>query len=290
MLARFYLLAAVIIWGWTFVATKVCLEFLTPAELLAARFLMALPLLWVIMRAHGHKLHIAKEHRLIAWASAGLFGFHFLIQTMGLVHTSATNSAWIVAISPLVMAVMAWLILHEKIGPATVVGIIVAFGGLILLVSAGHTGELGFNANVGDWLTLGSALTWSLYTITTRDLSRAYPPMVVTVAMLIPATVLLNVYMAATSPPGIFLTLTTEAYVALAFLGFVGMGLAHWFWLEGVARIGVARAAVFLYLEPLATTALAVPYLGEPFGIWGVIGGVLVLAGVFYASRNGKSG
>jgi drug/metabolite transporter (DMT)-like permease len=290
MLARFYLLAAVIIWGWTFVATKVCLEFLSPAELLAARFLMALPLLWVIMRARGHKLRIAREHRLIVWASAGLFGFHFLLQTMGLMYTSATNSAWIVAVSPLVMALMAWLILHESLRVATVLGILVAFGGLILLVSAGQTGELGIGANLGDWLTLGSAFTWSLYTITTRDLSRAYPPMVVTVAMLIPATVLLNVYMAATSPPGIFLTLSLEAYAALAFLGFVGMGIAHWFWLEGVARVGVARAAVYLYLEPLATTALAVPYLGEPFGLWSAVGGALVLAGVFYASRNGKSG
>ena len=42
MLARFYLLAAVIIWGWTFVATKICLQFLSPAELLSARFLMAI--------------------------------------------------------------------------------------------------------------------------------------------------------------------------------------------------------------------------------------------------------
>jgi drug/metabolite transporter (DMT)-like permease len=290
MLARFYLLAAVIIWGWTFVATKVCLQFLSPAELLAARFLMALPLLWIIMRSRGYKLQMAKEHRVMAWVSAAIFGIHFLLQTMGLMYTSATNSAWIVAISPLVMAIMAWLILREKLRPATWIGIVVAFGGLMLLVSAGQTGKLGFGANVGDWLTLGSAFTWSLYTVTTRDLSRAYPPMVVTVAMLIPATVLLNVYMAATSPPGIFLTLSTEAYIALAFLGFVGMGMAHWFWLEGVARVGVARAAVFLYLEPLATTALAVPYLGEPFGMWSAIGGMLVLAGVFYASRRGKPG
>jgi drug/metabolite transporter (DMT)-like permease len=64
------------------------------------------------------------------------------------------------------------------------------------------------------------------------------------------------------------------------------MGLAHWFWQEGVARLGAARAGVFLYLEPLATTGLAVPYLGESFGLFTAVGGAMVLAGVYLAERK----
>jgi drug/metabolite transporter (DMT)-like permease len=77
-----------------------------------------------------------------------------------------------------------------------------------------------------------------------------------------------------------------EAWFALLFLGVLGTALAHWFWQEGVARIGAARAGTFLYLEPLATTALAVPYLGEPLTMATVAGGSLVLAGVWLSHRR----
>jgi drug/metabolite transporter (DMT)-like permease len=62
--------------------------------------------------------------------------------------------------------------------------------------------------------------------------------------------------------------------------------MAHWFWQEGVARVGAAEAGLFLFLEPLATTGLAVPYLGETFGPVKAVGGLMVLLAVWYAQRN----
>lgn len=288
MLARFLLLFTVIIWGWTFVATKICLQFLTPSELLAARFVMATPLMWLLMRLRGNRLVIAREFRVAATVSAGLFLIHFLVQTLGLVHTSATNTGWIITISPLAMALLAYFILKERMGVKTIVGIGVALVGVLLLVSRGRLASVDWLRSVGDWLVLTSAFTWSLYAITTRNLSRSHPPMVVTVVMLVPAMLILCGYVFATSSVRVYTALSGEAVVALLFLGFLGMGLAHWFWLEGVSRLGAARAGVFLYLEPLATTALAVPYLHEPFGVWSATGGLLVLAGVYYASLDRK--
>ena len=77
--------------------------------------------------------------------------------------------------------------------------------------------------------------------------------------------------------------------VALLALSFLGTALAHWFWQEGVARVGATEAGIFLYLEPIATTALAVPYLGEPFGIYTAFGGALILLGVWWAQRRNRT-
>ena len=55
---------------------------------------------------------------------------------------------------------------------------------------------------------------------------------------------------------------------------------------EEVARIGAAKAGLFLYIEPLATTALAVPFLHEYFGISTVIGGLIVLCGIYWSQRR----
>ncbi len=76
-----------------------------------------------------------------------------------------------------------------------------------------------------------------------------------------------------------------QLWIALLFLGIPGMALAHWFWQVGLARVGATEAGIFLYLEPLATMALAVPYLGESFGLSTGAGGLLVLSGVWFAQR-----
>jgi drug/metabolite transporter (DMT)-like permease len=184
------------------------------------------------------------------------------------------------------MALLAYLVLKERISASAIVGIIVATIGILLLVSGGDVTDLGWLSSVGDWLVLASAHTWALYTIATRDVSRAHNPAAVTFAILTPSAILVLAIMAFTSDWSKFLHLPAEVLVALLFLGLFAMAIAQWFWQEGVARVGAAEAGIFLYLEPLATTALAVPYLNEQFGLFTAIGGGLVLLGVWYAQRG----
>jgi drug/metabolite transporter (DMT)-like permease len=86
-----------------------------------------------------------------------------------------------------------------------------------------------------------------------------------------------------------FLHLPLEPLLAIIFLGVFAMGLAQWFWQEGMAKVGAARAGIYLYLEPLFTTALAVPYLKEEFGFFAALGGLMVLAGVYVAEKRTKN-
>jgi drug/metabolite transporter (DMT)-like permease len=80
-------------------------------------------------------------------------------------------------------------------------------------------------------------------------------------------------------------TLPMDAIIALLFLAIPGT-LAQWFWQIGIAKVGAARAGFFLYLEPIATTVLAIPLLGEPFTLFTGLGGLLVIAGVWEAQRR----
>ena len=78
---------------------------------------------------------------------------------------------------------------------------------------------------------------------------------------------------------------TPRALVALLFLGVLGTA-AQWGWQEGVARLGAAKAGLFLYLKPVATTVLAIPLLGESYGTATAVGGLMILAGVWWAQRG----
>ena len=280
--AQLLLLCAVVIWGWTFVATKICLAYMSPIELLGLRLLIAVPVLVVLAVLRGSVRPLRLPLRPVLLGSM-LIGVHFYIQITGLEYTTATNTGWIIAVTPVVLALASHLILGERVSRGLAYGILVATLGIVVLISGGRLTDLGWLGSVGDWLILASAHTWALYTIAVRGLARSENPLVVTIAVLLPATLVSAVILLFVSDGSKFLHLPADALFALLFLGVFGMALAHWFWQIGVARVGAARAGVFLYLEPLATTALAVPYLGEPFGIATLVGGALVLLGVWIA-------
>jgi drug/metabolite transporter (DMT)-like permease len=139
---------------------------------------------------------------------------------------------------------------------------------------------------VGDFMVLASTFTWAVFTIITRNPSRALDPVVVTFVMTVPLAASALVLPLVLDRWTAWSDLGLETLLALLFLGLAGVALAQWFWQRGVAKLGAAQAGLFLYLEPLATTALAVPYLGEPFGPSTAVGGLLVVLGVFLARRS----
>ena len=287
---RLDLFASVVIWGWTFVATRICLQVLTPAEVLTFRLWIAVPLLAVLAVIRKKRLSVSRRELRLLLAGSGLLTIHFLVQITGLKYTSATNTGWIIAAIPLVMALLSFLILGERLGRREVAGIAIATLGIVLLVSRGNLADLEWLRSTGDWLILASCHTWALYTIATRDLSRSRDPLVVTLLLMIPAAVAMAVWTALSSDPARWRDLTAEVVLALLFLGILGTAAAHLFWQRGVAALGASRAGIYLYLEPLATTALAVPYLGEPFGPFTAGGGGLVLLGVWWASIRRPAG
>jgi drug/metabolite transporter (DMT)-like permease len=281
-LTQLLLLLAVMIWGSTFVATKVCLAVMSPVQLVAGRFLLAAPALYAIARLRGASFGLGAHKKTLVLAAL-LFSFHYLLQTWALDFTTAAKSGWLITVTPLTIALLAALFLREPTPPVS--GILLASAGILLLVSGGDPGSLGALSSLGDFMVLASTVTWAVFTIITRDPSRSLDPVVVTFTMTVPLAVsalFLPLFLDRWSP---WRELDLETSLALGFLGLAGVALAQWFWQRGVAKLGAARAGLFLYLEPLATTALAVPVLGESFGAATAIGGVLVILGVFLARR-----
>jgi len=291
MLPRILLLSAVVIWGWTFVATKILVAEIGPVEIFALRLALGVPFLGILLAAKRVRLDFSPSDLRAILLGGGILTVHFLVQIRGLESTTATNTGWIVSASPLALAVLSFLVLHERIGWRGVAGIGVATTGILLLVSRGRLADLGWLRSTGDWLVLVSAHTWAFYTIATRDLSRRRSPLAVTFVVLLVATVATGILFALRGDLAAVRALSPRGIAAAVYLGIPGLALGQWFWQEGVAGLGAARAGLYLYLEPIATLALAVPLLGEPLGPFILLGGGLVLAGVWLgqATEPGRS-
>ena len=286
MLPRLLLLIAVVIWGWTFVATKILVAEIGPVEIFALRLAIGLPFLGAVLLLKRVPLHFGRADVRPLVLGGAIFTLHFLVQVAGLMTTTATNTAWLITVSPLALAVLSFLFLRERIGWGAVAGIAVATAGILILVSRGRLSDLGSVQTQGDWLVLVSALTWAIYTVVTRDLVRRRHPLAVTFSLLLIAAGFTAILFFASADLGRVRSLSAQGIAALLYLAIPGLALGQWFWQEGVAALGAARSGLYLYLEPLATLALAVPILGEPFGSFLAIGGGLVLTGVYLGQRE----
>lgn len=282
---RLLLLFCVTIWGWTFIATKICLAYVNPYELVGLRFMIGLPILLGIILTKKMPIGLSAREVRTVGIGGTIMIVHFILQATALNYTTATNTGWIIAVAPLAVAVLSFFLLNEKIGAREMMGVTVASAGILLLISKGDLHSLGWLRSRGDWMILLSAFTWAIYTVVIRDVSRARPPLVVTLYVFLPVLLVCLGYMALTSRLEVLTSLTWQPIVALFFLGTLGTA-AQWFWQEGVARVGASKAGIFLYLEPVATTVLAVPLLGEPYGKATAVGGLLVLTGVWWAERK----
>ena len=116
VLPHILLLSAAIIWGWTFVATKILVAELGPVDVFALRLAIGLPFLGGLLLLKGLPWRFSRHDIRPLCAGGAMFTLHFLVQISGLLTTTATNSAWIIGASPLALAVLSFAFLRERIG------------------------------------------------------------------------------------------------------------------------------------------------------------------------------
>jgi drug/metabolite transporter (DMT)-like permease len=270
-------LAAVTLWGLSFVATRVALEAFHPVGLICTRLTLGTLLLGcVLKRRRGAWLPERRDLGLCA-AMGCVLGAHYVIQTWGLEFTTAANAGWIVGFGPVVIVLGGWLFLGSRLRGLAWLGILVASSGL-LLVCASAPPDFA-RARLGDGLQLIACGTWATYTLaSTGAVARNGGLRVTAFTMGIAALAT-----AAATPWSGWLQgeLTLRALGAAAFLGFLCSAGALLLWARAVSSDGVAKAAATLYLEPFVTLVAALVLLAEPLVMLALVGGPIVLIGVW---------
>src|SRR5687768_17415360 len=106
MLPHLLLLCAVIIWGWTFVFTKILLAELGPVAIIAMRLAIGLPFLGLLLLVKRVPLRFERADVAPLMAGGAIMTLHFLMQAAGLITTTASNRGWIISVTPLALAVL----------------------------------------------------------------------------------------------------------------------------------------------------------------------------------------
>lgn len=274
---------AIVLWGISFVATKVALRELSPVSLIFVRFALGAGLLAGLMAARRQPLIPPRE----SWRVLALMGFvgvfvHQLLQAYGLTLTTAVQTGWLIGLIPIWTAVLSALFLGERFGFRKTAGLAVGAAGAALVVTRGEFGGglFALPATRGDLLVLASTLTWAIYTIFGHAAIRRLGSLRATAGTMIAGLAMLTPVFVAVRGWRDIERLSPAGWGAVLFLGIGCSGLGYLFWYGALQRVEASRVAAFLYIEPLVTLGAAMALLGETVRPTTIVGGLAVLAGV----------
>lgn len=287
--AVFLLLGAAIFWGLNFHEAKIMLKHVGFMEAGFWRYLFGVGFLFLIQLRSGSRWSFQEIREkggigLVLVGLIGIFGFNVFF-FWGLKYTSALNAALIIGLTPATTLLASNLILKTPIYRRQQIGILIAFSGVVYLISKGRPDQLlQLKWSVGDLLILVANLLFAIQNVWIKKYAPAYDNLIFTyltnVLCLLGFVVFLPVV-------GIHAPALTQYDFWLSAIGMGALGtcLAYLFWNRGVQQLGAANAALFINAVPLATAVFAI-FFGESLEWYHAVSGGLILLGLFYVQRT----
>jgi len=285
-LAEAGVLLTVLIWSANFVVVKAAIGEVGPLTFTTTRFVVATITLFLLIRWRMGVIRrpTGLTLRLIALGMLG-FGCYQVVWTLGLIQITAGESALIVAASPVLVALLAGAVGMDRLTMPKLAGALIAFAGVALVIAGGHELTLGASL-VGDALTLLAACLWAVYTVIGTRMLRHVDPLQATAWSVLGGTLLLlpfGIWEVATSPP---VAVTLPAIAAVLYSGALAAGTANVLVFNAIRYIGPTRATVNQLLVPVGAVILGALFLAEPIGPAQVVGGAVIILGLYLTRRR----
>lgn len=277
-------MGAVVIWGLTFVPSKVAMAEMGPFTLAVLRFGIALAVLLPLL-ARGER---GTDLRRLPRGTLALLGFtgvalYFALQNLGLARTSATDAGLISGSVPAVTAALSAIVLGERLGPLRILGISGSVAGVAVMVLG--SASAGGGSLEGDLLLLGAPFAWAAYTLLNKRTGGTVSEMMLLVSTMAFGVIFLLPPAALEVAVAGFGPVSMGGWLSVLFLGLGGSAASFFLWNAALRRLDAAEASTYINLVPLVTVVSAALMLGERLTLPQVAGGALVILGVYLAGR-----
>lgn len=289
LLAHLGALLAVTMWGVSFVSTKVLLDNgMNPVEVYVYRFVIA----YVLVFCFSHKHLMSRSWRdEMLFAVCGLCAgsIYFIAENTALEYTFVSNVSLLTSTSPLIVVLLvAILYKNERPNRGVVIGSLVAFLGVACVIF-----NSSFNLQIrplGDFLSLGAALGWAIYSLVLRKLNVVYDAWFVTrktffwgIVTAIPFLVF--------EPEITSVQSIIERPAVLGNLLFLAVGasvVGYIMWARSVKNLGAVKSNNYLYFQSIVTLVVSAIWLHERVSIVGYLGCAFILLGLWLSDWLGR--
>ena len=274
-----------LIWSSAFTSARIIVADAPPFAISAIRFTIAGIIGVAIARALGQSWHLTRDQ----WRATLVFGLcqnaiYLGLNFLAMTTVEASLASIIASSMPLMVALAGWAVLKEKLSRLATFGLVLGFGGVILIMGT----RIGAGVDTfGVVLCLIAAAALTIATLVMRGASSGgNMMMVVGLQMFVGAGVL---FVASLIFETWAFNWNPRMLTALTYTIFAPGLLATWIWFALVARIGAVRAATFHFLNPFFGVVIAAALLGEALGTMDVIGVIIISAGILAVQLSKQS-
>lgn len=284
------LLATMAVWGINISGVKLLTAWFDASSIAVLRMIVAaLTLVGLFLWRHGQMPVLTRRQwiGLLGCALAMVYANQIAFAA-GLARTTATNTALILATAPMVSGVMAAVAFGERLRLRQLAGLGLGFGGVAVVVLHRHGAAVGASG-LGDLLIMASVLAYAGGGAMVQRMSRGIDTLALSTVIHVAGTAMLVLHALIVGQG----SLSSQPlfpgwwpWALILFSGVCSTALGNWIWNAAIARLGVARTAVYIYWVPVFGMGFAAAVLGEPLNIWYGVGLALVLGGSRLAARR----
>ena len=270
-------------WGSLYIVSKIALGTIPPVTLLALRYLVAVPVLFLLLKLRGALRPVGREDikTLLLIGVVGYFA-SFCLQMLGISRLTGSVSSLFGAMNPIFIPVLAALFLKERLTAAKVLCVAVSMAGVATIVGVSGTVDL-----LGAALMLLSVFLWSATSIIIRRFAGRYDPMQVAMLSMLFALPFVGGW-SLLELQSEACVITAKGMLAVLYMGVIGTAAAHSLWNFSLSKMDASFCSMFYPMQPLVSAVLGVLLLGEEITASFVTGGLLICAGIVAAVISGR--
>ena len=277
------LFAAFVLWGSQYVISKIALRTVPPVTLLALRYLVSVPALFIVLRLRHALTPIKKGDWPILFA-IGFTGYFasFCLQMLGINRLTGSVSSLLGAMNPIFIPILAAFFLHERITPAKIACVALSMAGVVVIVGVDGTVDAS-----GALLMLASVFLWTTASIIIRRVSGRYDPMqiaLIAILCALPFTGGWSLIELQSAP----CSFTLESVLAVLYMGVLGTAVTHSLWNYSLRVMDASFCSMFYPMQPLVSSILGVLFLHEAVTPGFVIGALMICCGIVAAVISAK--
>jgi drug/metabolite transporter (DMT)-like permease len=281
------MLGITVVWGLNFSLIKIALREMSPEGFNGVRLVLTAVLFVILLKLSGQGFRLGRGD-LWKLALLGIMGnaFYQVLFIGGLNRTTASNTSFILSISPVIVALLSGVFRIERIHWAAWMGIFISMAGLYFVISGNGGFRLSSDSFRGDLMILAGTFLWSVYTVFSKGFLERMSPLkfaAITVSFGSLAYLPFSAGAMARIP---WSRISFKSWAALAFSALFSLVIGYLIWYSSVRRVGNARTAVYSNLTPVFTALFASIFLGEALGPRQIFGAAVILVGV-YLTRAG---
>jgi len=278
----------VLFWGTAFAAIKIGVSYCPPLLFAGLRALLGGAVMVPLALARDGVPDLRRGWRAFALLSLLNVVLFFGLQTYAVLLLPSGSAALLVYLQPILVGLLAWPLLGERLSAGGVAGLLLGFAGIAVVGAGSLSGGLEALSPAGVALGAASALAWAAGTVCFKMVQDGVSTLWSVAVQFVAGGGVLTAAGALVEGWGRVAWGAGAFWASLLYASLVGVSLAWIIWFSLVRAGEASRVSAYIFAVPLTAVAVGVIFLDEPFGPALLLGAALVVAGIYLVNRSGR--